>query len=187
MNTPELTWDHDSSIRLISIWAQDRNGLLGSGTDMLWHVPADFKHFKESTMGCPVIMGRASWEALGGALPGRTNIVITHNLSYDAPGAYVVPTIQEALDLGARIATDSGADTVWIAGGAQIYAATMGTVDELMVTHLDLEVDVADRPAVYAPEINPDHWMPCEPCSDNDWRPQSGDARWKVVNYIPAN
>ena len=60
-----------------SIWAQDRGGVLGSGGGMLWHVPADFAHFKAATMGCPIIMGRHSWEALGGPLPGRANIVVT--------------------------------------------------------------------------------------------------------------
>ena len=59
--------------KLGAIWAQDCNGIIGTGTAMSWHVPADFRHFKESTMGCPIIMGRRSWEALGRALPGRTD------------------------------------------------------------------------------------------------------------------
>ena len=76
--------------KLAAIWAQDSNGILGSGTAMSWHVPADFRHFKDSTMDCPIIMGRRSWEALGKALPGRTNIVITRTPGYEAAGALVV-------------------------------------------------------------------------------------------------
>ena len=167
-----------TGIRVISMWAQDRSGVLGSGTDMLWHVPGDSAFFKTRTMGCPVIMGRVSWEALGMALPGRTNIVITRNSYYEAPGAHVVHSLGEALD----VATYPSAHTVWIVGGSHVYAEAMDLVDELVVTDLDL--DVTSGPLVYAPRIDPAEWVRDPSRSDADWRPCSGDAAWRVTTWV---
>ena len=115
--------EHDPGARrpvLASIWAQDRTRVLGTGSAMLWHVPADFAHFRSATLGCPVIMGRASWEALGGALPKRPNIVITSDPDFDAPGARVVTSLEAAVDLGCSLADTLAAPTVWITGGGQV-------------------------------------------------------------------
>ena len=106
--------------KLAAIWAQDSNGILGSGTAMSWHVPADFRHFKDSTMGCPIIMGRRSWEALGKALPGRTNIVITRTPGYEAVGALVVSSVEEALEVAREETARTQAPYIWITGGAQV-------------------------------------------------------------------
>ena len=116
--------------KLAAIWAQDCNGILGSGTAMSWHVPADFRHFKTSTMGCPIIMGRRSWEALGRALPGRTNIVITRTPGYMAEGALVVSSVEEALDAAREETARTQAPYIWITGGAQLYAQTLPFLDE---------------------------------------------------------
>ena len=167
-----------TGIRVISIWAQDRSGVLGSGTDMLWHVPEDSAFFKARTMGCPIVMGRVSWEALGRALPRRTNIVITHNRYYAAPGAHVVHSLAEALEVAAHYP----AHTVWIVGGAHVYAEAMDLVDELVVTDLDL--DVTPCPLVYAPHIDPAEWVRDPSRSDADWRPRSGDAAWRVTTWV---
>lgn len=158
---------------LSSIWAQDRNGVIGSGTGMLWRVPADQAFFKEQTMGQPIIMGRASWEALGGALPGRENIIITSKMGYVAPGATVVSSLAQAL------AHVEGEDA-WITGGAQVYAQTINLVDRLVVSQLDLEVG----PGVKAPPIDPKLWRLDPAQSDSQWRPQSGDARWRIEVYV---
>ena len=175
-----------------SIWAQDRAGVLGSGSDMLWHVPDDSAFFKRTTMGAPVIMGRYSWEALGRALPGRTNIVITSNPSYPASGAVVVHSLDEALTVAIRAlhpTEDPSATrvpTVWIVGGSRVYAEAMDRVDELVVTDLDL--DVAASPyvgtLVKAPHIDPARWVADPTRSDTDWRPRSGDSRWRVTTWV---
>lgn len=171
-----------------SIWAQDRTGVLGSGTDMLWHVPDDSALFKRTTMGAPVIMGRSSWEALGGALSGRTNIVITRNPSYTAQGAIVVHSLDEALTVAIRALhpTEDPAHTVWIVGGSCVYAEAMGRVDELVVTEIDLDVAASPYvgPLVYAPRIDPAEWVPDPSRSDADWRPSSGDAAWRVTTWV---
>lgn len=157
------------------IWAQDRNRVIGSGTGMLWRVPADFAHFKATTWGHPVIMGRSSWEALGKALPGRHNIVLTSQTDYLASGAQTATDLQTAIDL-ARL---QPGDTAWIVGGGQVYAQAMPLADLLVVTDLDLAVDGQ----VLAPEIDPDTWAVDPAGTDHDWRPVSGDARWKVTTY----
>ena len=64
------------------IWAQDVTGVLGADGGMLWRVPADFAHFKATTMGCGLVMGRTTWDSLGGPLPGRRNVVLTRDRSW---------------------------------------------------------------------------------------------------------
>ena len=92
-------------------------------------------------MGCPIIMGRRSWEALGRALPGRTNIVITRTPGYMAEGALVVSSVDEALQIAREETARTEAPYIWITGGAQLYAQTLPFLDEAVVT--DLELDVA--------------------------------------------
>lgn len=171
---------------IASIWAQDRSRVLGTGSGMLWHVPADFRHFRSETLGCPVIMGRASWESLGGALPQRPNIVITSDPDYDAPGAQVVTSLEAAIDLGRSLATEGGACTVWITGGGRVYAEAMDLVDELIVTDLDLDAVASGYRGhlVRAPEIDPAVWRVDPARTDTDWRPVSGDARWRVTTWL---
>ena len=91
------------------------NGIIGKGGDMPWRLPSDLKHFKQVTMGCPIIMGRLTWESIGRPLPGRVNIVISRS-SLDLPdGVVCVATPEEALDAA------GDAETVMIIGGGQIY------------------------------------------------------------------
>ncbi len=165
-----------------SIWAQDVNGVLGDGHRMLWRVPGDFAFFKEQTMGCPLIMGRASFEALGRPLPGRTNIVLTTNEGYSPEGVIVAHSLDQAFFVAEQVAQETNAHTVCVIGGAHVYAATMDMVDRLVVTDLDLEV--APEPGtrlVYAPAIDADEWEIVS--EDPTWREHSGDARWRVTVY----
>ena len=81
------------------IWAQDVTGVLGADGGMLWRVPADFAHFKATTMGCGLVMGRATWESLGGPLPGRRNVVLTRDRSWRAEGAIRAGSLREAWPL----------------------------------------------------------------------------------------
>lgn len=164
------------------IWAQAAHRVIGDGQKMLWHVPADLKHFKSTTMGSPIIMGRRSFEALGKrALPGRLNIVLTTREDYQASEAKVATSIPQALALAAA----SGAQKCWITGGARLYAEGMKLADELIVTYLDL--DVGDQPGyAHAPEIPLRLWQVDAARSDSESRPTSGDSRRKVVYYQKA-
>lgn len=160
------------------IWAQDRKGALGTGTDMVWRVPADSRFFKETTLGSPVIMGRASWEALGRrALPGRLNIVLSTQPDYSVSGAVLTHSLKEAIEVAS-----ADSQLVWIAGGAKVYAEAMSIADELVVTDVDLEVTGHDK-LVYAPEIHEQNWEIDGERSDRHWREHSGDARWRVTYY----
>ena len=79
-------------MKIALIVAAARNGVIGSGNKMLWRVPEDFAHFKRTTMGHPIVMGRKTWESIGRPLPGRRNVVVTRNADYRAEGAEVVPS-----------------------------------------------------------------------------------------------
>ena len=138
-------------------------------------------------MGCPIIMGRRSWEALGRALPGRTNIVITRRSGYEAEGALVVSSVDEALEIAREETARTGAPYIWITGGAQLYTQTLPLLDEAVVT--DLELNVASSAPegatfVYAPPLDPALWHRDEERSDAEWRERSGDARWKVSTWV---
>lgn len=147
------------SLRIASIWAQDRNGVLGDGHGMLWHVPADFKHFKTETIDCPVVMGRSSFQALGKPLPRRLNIVLSRDPSYRPEGGVPARSLEEALAAARRECERTGAKTIWITGGAQVYQQAMPVADELVVTELDLEVpELPGRRLVHAPRIDPAEW-----------------------------
>lgn len=164
------------------IWAEDKAQVLGAGGKMLWRVPADFKHFKDTTMGSPVIMGRASFLSLGQALPGRRNIVLTGSREFAAPDVEVAHSLPEALELCANT------PQVWITGGAKVYREVMelGLADLLVVTQLDMTAMVPPMSTVaYAPVIDPVRWQLDLTRSDENWRPKSGDAAWRVRYYIP--
>ena len=138
-------------------------------------------------MGCPIIMGRRSWEALGRALPGRTNIVITRTPGYEAVGALVVSSVEEALEIAREETARTDAPYIWITGGAQLYAQTLPLLDEAVVTDLELDV-AASAPEgatfVYAPPLDPALWRRDESRSDAEWRERSGDARWRVSTWV---
>ena len=138
-------------------------------------------------MGCPIIMGRRSWEALGRALPGRTNIVITRTPGYEAAGALVVCSVEEALEVAREETARTQAPYIWITGGAQVYAQTLPLLDEAVVTDLELDV-AASAPEgatfVYAPPLDPALWRRAESRSDSEWRERSGDARWRVSTWV---
>ncbi len=171
-------------MKLVSIWAQDSRGVLGDGEGMLWSVPADLTHFKQSTLGAPVIMGRSSFEALPAALPDRPNIVVTTQEGYVAENAQVVHSVEEAIELAEQLAKDIGADTVWVTGGATLYQQTMGLVDEVVLTDLDITVPGDVETLVVAPHLDEDQWRADPQRSDTQWRPKSGDAQWKVTTYV---
>lgn len=160
------------------IWAEDRNRAIGSGTGMLWHVPADFAHFKALTRGHPVVVGRSTWASMNSEpLPERRNIVVTRDPDYVAPGAEVVHSIAEGLRLGRE---SLGGEMVWIIGGTQIFEAAMDLADLLVVSILDLDASSSAEYVVYAPEIDLARFALDRAASDQDWREVSGDARWRV-------
>ena len=110
---------------LSMIVAMAHNRIIGADNDMPWHLPADLQHFKRTTMGKPVVMGRKTYESIGKALPGRHNIVITTNSEYTLDDASVVYSVEEALALCAQ------EEEVMIIGGGSIYALLIDHTDTL--------------------------------------------------------
>ena len=124
-------------MRLHLIFARARNGVIGRDNTLPWHLPEDLAHFKRTTLGCPVIMGRKTWDSLPPRfrpLPGRTNVVISRQAQWEQQGALTAPTLQAAL-----LACGQASD-VWVIGGAQIYALALPMAHSAVITELDLEV-----------------------------------------------
>lgn len=116
------------------IAAVARDGAIGRNNDLLWHDSRDQKHFRAATMGCPVVMGRRTWDSLPERfrpLPGRRNIVVTRNAAWQAPGAEVAHSLAEALALVAD------APKAFVMGGGQLYAEALPWADELVLTEVD--------------------------------------------------
>ena len=116
--------------RLCLIACLARNGAIGKDNALLVHLPDDLPRFKRLTLGCPIVMGRKTWEAIGGPLPGRRNIVLTRDPQWRATGAEAVPSMQAALALAA------GAPRVFVIGGARAYAEALPLADELILTEI---------------------------------------------------
>jgi dihydrofolate reductase len=128
-------------MRVGMIWAQARGGVIGEAGDMPWSLPEDMARFKAITTGHPVVMGRRTWESFPARfrpLPGRANIVITTDASYDAPGAQVVGGLEDALMLAGRLA--EGGDA-WIIGGGRVYREALDRADVLEITDIDLDAE----------------------------------------------
>jgi len=126
------------------------NNALGKDNDLIWHLPADLKRFKETTSGFPIIMGRKTFESIGRPLPNRTNIIVTRNADYHQEGCIVKPSLKEAVE------SVSNEENAFIIGGAQIYnqAIEYGLADRLDITLLQESFE-AD---VYFPEFDKMEW-----------------------------
>ena len=112
--------------------------VIGKTGGMPWYIPAELKRFKEITMGHPIIMGRKTHESIGKALPGRTNIIITHDQSYSAEGCIVVHSLEEAIE---QAQGELGSEEIFVMGGGQIYEQAIPLVDKLYLTYLDKEIE----------------------------------------------
>jgi dihydrofolate reductase len=128
------------------IYARSRGGVIGKDGVMPWHIPEDLAHFKKVTGGCPVVMGRKTWDSLPPRfrpLPGRRNIVITRQPGWAAEGAERAGSLHDAL------AACGGAPMVWVIGGAQVYAQALPLADVVEATEID--ADFAGD--AYAPQL----------------------------------
>lgn len=125
-------------MKLGMVYARARNGVIGKDGVMPWHLPEDLAHFKRLTLGCPVIMGRKTWESLPPKfrpLPGRRNIVVTRNGDWSAAGAETADSLEQAI---ARVEDVSHA---WVIGGAQIYRQALPRAEVVEVTEIDADFD----------------------------------------------
>lgn len=136
---PEAQSASSATPGLVLIAAVARNGCIGRGNQLVWRHPTDAKWFRQQTLGCPVVMGRKTWDSLPERfrpLPGRPNIVVTRQAGWQAPGAQVAHGLPQALAL-AR----AHGPRVVVMGGAQLYAEAMPLADELVLTEVDAAFD----------------------------------------------
>ena len=129
-------------MKLKLIYARAANGVIGLNNQMPWHLPEDLAHFKRTTLGCPVLMGRKTWESIPAKfrpLPGRANLVITRQPDWQAEGAHVVHSLEEGLTL-ALAHCPEGKD-LWVMGGAEIYAQAAPIAEEAVVTEIDADYE----------------------------------------------
>lgn len=134
------------------IAAVSENGVIGSDNDLPWHLPADLKYFKRTTLGHPIIMGRKTFESFGGRpLPKRRNLVLTRDTTYSVSGAEVFTSLDQALN------SCSDEDEVFICGGAQIYELAFPRSDRLYLT----EIHATVKGDTQFPDFNKDDWELC--------------------------
>ncbi|WP_322996936.1 dihydrofolate reductase [Castellaniella sp.] len=154
-------------IRLVVAYTDNR--IIGHDGGMPWHLPGDLAHFKRSTLGHPILMGRKTWLSLGRPLPGRRNLVLTRDAEFKATGAECFGSLETAL------ATCPEAECVCVIGGEQIFKLALPLADELIATEIHAQ-------------INGDTWFP--PLPDGQWQeterqPQApdGDLQYDFVTY----
>ena len=152
-------YEHMEKVIIVAI---ADNNAIGRDNALLWHISEDLKFFKRTTSGCPVIMGRKTFESIGRPLPKRTNIVVSRG--FDAPeGVVVVPSIEKAYEVASSaisaassvIPDPIGNPRCFVIGGGQIYARAMADADRLVVTHVHTVIEDADT---FFPVIDPAVW-----------------------------
>lgn len=138
------------AITLSMIAAMGNDRVIGKDNEMPWHLPADLQHFKKTTLGCPIIMGRKTYDSIGRPLPGRLNIILSRNTKLIIEGCSVVDTLEKAM----RLATDTGSQEVFITGGSHLYDTFLEQADRLYLTLID-ESFAGDT---YFPDYNQLSW-----------------------------
>lgn len=126
--------------------AMDENRAIGKDNDLPWYLPNDLKYFKKTTMGKPIVMGRKTYESIGKPLPGRENIVVTRDQSYEAEGTTILHSVDEILQINA--------EEICVIGGSEIFKQFLPVADRLYITEIHHTFD-ADT---YFPELKDNEW-----------------------------
>jgi dihydrofolate reductase len=153
------------------IYARARNGVIGREGVLPWHLPEDLAHFKRLTLGCPVIMGRKTWESLPPRfrpLPGRQNIVVTRQGEWKAEGATAASSLAQALEMAGQ------RPLVWVIGGGELFAQSLPLADVAEVTEIDADFE-GD---VFAPQLGSE-WQE----SSRETHAAAGGLPYSFVTY----
>lgn len=142
------------------IAALGENRVIGVDNSMPWHLPGDFKYFKATTLGKPIIMGRKTWDSLGRPLPGRLNLVVSRQNGLQLEGAEVFSSLETARERAEQWAREQSVDEVMLIGGAQLYTQAMPQADRLYLTRVAL-----------SPE-------------GDAWFPEFDTAQWKLISSL---
>jgi dihydrofolate reductase len=168
--------DAAASPALVLVVAAADNDVIGAGGKLPWHLRSDLQHFRALTMGKPVVMGRKTYRSIGRPLPGRTNIVVSRDPTFAAPGLLVAPTLEIALTAARGDALRRGSD-IMVIGGAEIFAQLLPTATRLELTRVHL------RPQgdVLLPQIA---WAEWQEIARRDFaQGPHGDAGFTVTSY----
>ena len=143
--------------QMVAVVAMAANRVIGDGDDLLWHLPGDLRRVKSLTMGCPLIMGRKTWDSIGRALPGRASIVMTRDAQWQAEGAIVVHSLEDAVVESQKwlAAQETDESRIILFGGGQIYEMGLPHCDVIEMTEVDL---APDGPAIF-PEFDEANWQ----------------------------
>lgn len=136
-------------MQIILVAAHAQNRVIGKDNDLVWRLPKDFKHFKELTLGHPIIMGRKTFESLGKPLPGRTSIIITRDEHYQQESCIVVHSLNEAIQEARKLDEE-----IYVIGGSQIYAQALPLANKMYLT----EVKATPEGDALFPEFSKNEW-----------------------------
>lgn len=145
----------DRPARIALIVAMADNRIIGAKGGLPWRIPADLKHFKSTTLGKPVVMGRRTFDSIGRALPGRPNIVVSRSRRSFPVGIDAAGDVDAAVAIARRRAAECGADEIMIIGGEALYRALLPVADRIYLTEVHED---ADGDTVF-PEIDAAEWL----------------------------
>jgi dihydrofolate reductase len=165
-------------VTLIAALAE--NGVIGRDNGLPWRLKSDMAHFRTVTMGRPVVMGRKTYLSIGRPLPGRTTIVVSRDRAFAAPGVVVAPSLDAALAVAHGDALRRGAESIMVAGGAELYAQTLPLAEQLDITYVHRAAD-GD---VYFPVIDRRIWQ--EAARQEHAAAAGDDAAFAFVTYRRA-
>jgi dihydrofolate reductase len=166
-----------SDLGLVLVAAVAENGVIGRDGKLPWRLRSDLRHFRDVTFGHPVVMGRKTYQTVGKPLPGRTNIVITRDRSFAAPGVVSARGVDEALAVARGDALRRGVAVIMIIGGADLYGQTIGRAARLEITL----VHARPQGDSVFPPIDPGRWREIrrsEHAADAD-----DDAAFTILTY----
>ena len=128
-------------MRLAVICAMSKNRVIGKDNGLPWHLPGDLKHFKQTTLGRPIIMGRKTWESIGHPLPDRTNIIVSRNSEIQFDGVKTFDSLPKALELAEKSIMNADTNEVFVIGGAELYKEALPLASRLYLTRVDSVID----------------------------------------------
>ena len=163
---------------IVIVAAVAENGVIGRDNKLPWHIRSDLQYFKSVTMGRPIVMGRKTFLSIGKALPGRTNIVVTRDPAFSAPGIVVAHDLDKALELARADAKQRGVDSIAVIGGTEIFTRAMPVADRLALTL----VHAKPKGDVFFPPVDPKMWRETER-REQPKGPQD-DCAFAFVTYV---
>jgi dihydrofolate reductase len=165
-------------MKIVLVAAIGENLVIGRDGQLPWRLKSDLQHFKKVTLNRPVVMGRKTHESIGKLLPGRTNIVLSRDLTLVAQGAVLATSLDAALSFARADAAKHGVDEIMVIGGSDIFAATMPMADRLEITHVHA---APDGDAVFPP-IDPEVWQ--EAWREDHYAGPDDDADFTLATYV---